>query len=1168
MSNNWPEIERIFQSAIKLNPVERATYLDDVCKHDLFLKKEVEALIYSDQQAEAEDFLGNPALAMINNPVERLSQLVGAVIDDKYHIDQPLGQGGMGTVFLATHLGTKRPVALKVIAPQFMQNAEFVERFKREAEAAGRLNHPNVVNVTDFGFAFSGSDKVGYLVMEYLSGGTLGDMLKEKGKLAIGLVVDIVEQVCLAIDEAHKQGIVHRDLKPDNIWLEPNGRGGYNAKVLDFGLAKVHDVNQLPVAGRSVVQDFNRYNASAITMAQPDALNASQIAALEHGKAEQFNAERYDSSVKTQRISVNTSNGDIDPRTIPVWMTRVGTILGTPLYMSPEQCRGDELDAQSDIYSLGVIVYQMLTGETPFIGDTATLISKHTHMPAPSLRGKRKDIPKAVETVIAAALAKDRAHRPISAAAFATSLRVNVEGERAIVRQATDLYRKNFPSFLGLSMVVYLPLMALSFLPLFGLSLLPTISLHSPFAHFLQKGGFWLFGSLVLLFANSLGIAASTLALKHLSQSPGNRFNLLSVLKELGPQLLPLIATALRSNVAIVTNLFKLVLPGTKRYVDDSLYASTVVNEHLSGAAALARAKVAADRLRSLAFTLQMRHLFTAFMVPFAFLMMFVMSGLALDMSNDFLILNSIFFLPLTTKISIFIPVLSFIVTALVVILMQPIASIASALLYFKSSEVGGESAKTGSLMSIESLKGPARLSFSGKRVVAMGVLMVLVLVKWLVAKDQILFWAASHDRANTLKAMIYAGADVNARRRDKSQENVLMMAIQNDAYESGKILVNAGADVNARQAMGFNSLNVAILNSKRYFVLPLIQAGANVNNIDNFGSTPLSMAVGMNEEFDIVKTLLDFGADINLADGKDFSLLTSSVDTGWHNDKTVKLLLTRGVKTHTVNKEGDTPLIAASRWGFTYVIQPLIDAGVDINAMNNSGENALSTAAKLGHADIVRILKAAGAKPASPEAAFLCAAANGDTAEVKSLVAAHISLNIKDKSDNNALILAAANGHTDTVKALLAAGADVNSTNKDGLTPLMRASFYHRADTVRALIAAGANINAKSKENFNAMFYAVGMQNYQSSFITPTETVKAFLEAGVDLKSTDNKPLLTSAVIFGYTDTVKLLLNGGIDPNYINQNGSTALSLAEQQGYTIIANLIREAQAKESINK
>src|SRR5919199_1955368 len=173
-----------------------------------------------------------------------LERYVGQVLDEKYRLERLLGQGGMGAVYLATHLGTERYVALKLITPQFMRNEEFVERFKREARAAGRLRHPNVVDVTDFGFARVGTERLAYLVMEYLDGCTLAEVLAEESSLPLGWVVDILEQTCSAVDEAHQQGIIHRDLKPDNIWLEPNRRGGYTVKVLDFGIARLGDSAQ------------------------------------------------------------------------------------------------------------------------------------------------------------------------------------------------------------------------------------------------------------------------------------------------------------------------------------------------------------------------------------------------------------------------------------------------------------------------------------------------------------------------------------------------------------------------------------------------------------------------------------------------------------------------------------------------------------------------------------------------------------------------------------------------------------------------------------------------------------------------------------------------------------------------------------------------------------
>ena len=337
----------------------------------------------------------------------------GLTLDGKYHLDKLLGQGGMGAVYLATHLGTKRPVALKVIAPQFMGNEEFVERFRREAEAAGRLRHPNVVNVTDFGFTTSGSMNLAYLVMEYLDGGSLADMLKERGRLPLGFVIDVVEQICLAVNKAHEQGIIHRDLKPDNIWLQPDQRGGYNVKVLDFGLAKLHDAAPASADGRLatgmrdratlVSKKSETMQVLAATTPQrqetADGEAATQIQSQSDTDEDQTqlfdqrtSANAPDLEAATQLQPLMNTDNDGTP-TLPQDsmsggndlssasssnLTRVGAVMGTPLYMSPEQCRGDLLDQKSDIYSMGVIVYQMLAGATPFTGDMAELIDKHT----------------------------------------------------------------------------------------------------------------------------------------------------------------------------------------------------------------------------------------------------------------------------------------------------------------------------------------------------------------------------------------------------------------------------------------------------------------------------------------------------------------------------------------------------------------------------------------------------------------------------------------------------------------------------------------------------------------------------------------------------------------------------------------------------------------------
>jgi serine/threonine protein kinase len=168
-----------------------------------------------------------------------LDRLIGTTVDGKYKILDLLGRGGMGAVFRALHLGTDRTVALKVIVPDYAGRSDFLARFEREARACGRLRHPNIVDVTDFGYDDSGDRRIAYLVMEYLDGCSLADVLRDEATLPVAWVVDVLQQAGSAVEEAHRAGILHRDLKPDNIWLEPNRRGGYTVKVLDFGLAKL-----------------------------------------------------------------------------------------------------------------------------------------------------------------------------------------------------------------------------------------------------------------------------------------------------------------------------------------------------------------------------------------------------------------------------------------------------------------------------------------------------------------------------------------------------------------------------------------------------------------------------------------------------------------------------------------------------------------------------------------------------------------------------------------------------------------------------------------------------------------------------------------------------------------------------------------------------------------
>ena len=410
-----------------------------------------------------------------------MADLIGQTLDEKYKIERELGRGGMGTVYLATHLGTERPVAIKVVAPQFMQRPEFVERFRREARAAGRLRHPNVVDVTDFGFAQTADGTVAYLVMEYLDGCTLGEILDEEKNMPVGWTLDILEQICSAVGEAHRQGIIHRDLKPDNIWLEPNQRGGYTVKVLDFGIAKLEesasspetdiDVSvapQLPTAvGRANAGTIADVATATIAGGEHTmGINAPGAAAApaidQEAGTMLLPADTSDDqeSVGTRLIGGSTikgtAAGTVDGDFSSADLTRVGAVLGTPMYMSPEQCRGDRLDARSDIYSIGVIGYQMLSGETPFKGSFSEVMEAHKSLPAPPLRNRK--IRRKLRTVVASALAKDPADRPQTAESFANKLHSRSEGIFGLLRRAGMIYTEHMRRFITLAIIYFVPI--------------------------------------------------------------------------------------------------------------------------------------------------------------------------------------------------------------------------------------------------------------------------------------------------------------------------------------------------------------------------------------------------------------------------------------------------------------------------------------------------------------------------------------------------------------------------------------------------------------------------------------------------------------------------------------------------------------------------------------
>lgn len=273
-------------------------------------------------------------------------------LDGRYQLEQLIGKGGMGAVYKAHHTFLKTHHAIKIILPDLVGNdPSLATRFRQEAMAAAATHHPNIINVTDFGVVRGTTP---FLVMEFVKGRSLQDILSEEGRIAPARAFEILAPVAEGLEAAHRQGIIHRDLKPLNILIKEGVTFREGVKILDFGLAKIKS------------------------------------------------GELLGSFVVAQTTGM----------------------MGSPLYMSPEQWSDDELDVRADIYSLGVILFQMLTGEVPFKGNSIpSIMNKHLNQPPSNFAALGVNTSPAIEAVVRRALEKDRTRRPESAAAFIKEFR-------------------------------------------------------------------------------------------------------------------------------------------------------------------------------------------------------------------------------------------------------------------------------------------------------------------------------------------------------------------------------------------------------------------------------------------------------------------------------------------------------------------------------------------------------------------------------------------------------------------------------------------------------------------------------------------------------------------------------------------------------------------------
>jgi len=281
---------------------------------------------------------------------------VSTVIAGRYELERRLGIGGMSTVQLALDRRLERHVAVKLLAEHLADDPAFVSRFRREALAAARLVHPNVVQVFDFGFDESAHQH--FIVMEYVSGSSCAELLRERGHLDVAEAVDVLVQACRGLDYAHRNGVVHRDVKPGNLLRSDDGV----VKLADFGIAKAAEQSSI---------------------------------------------------------------------------TQVGSVLGTAAYLAPEQARGEEAGPRADIYSLGVVAYQLLSGRLPYEATSLSELALKQQRELPlRLDELNPDVPATLAEAVAMALALEPGGRPADAATFERALRDGARGIAPVA--ATD----------------------------------------------------------------------------------------------------------------------------------------------------------------------------------------------------------------------------------------------------------------------------------------------------------------------------------------------------------------------------------------------------------------------------------------------------------------------------------------------------------------------------------------------------------------------------------------------------------------------------------------------------------------------------------------------------------------------------------------------------------
>src|SRR5262245_5234567 len=369
--DRWEQIERLYHAALECEPEAREAFLDEACAGDEDLRREVAGLLACDVPGDS--FIQSPAIEIAAKAMAcdqfidasttgMRSPIAGSQIG-AYQLLEPLGRGGMGEVHLALDTRLGRKVAIKLLPEAFTTDAGRVKRFAQEARAASALNHPNIITIHEIGETEAENGGLRYIVTEYVEGETLRQRMASAPQERINAAeaIELAAQIAAALSAAHDAGITHRDIKPENVMVRRDGI----VKVLDFGLAKLTE-------------------PSAPEFESPGL------------DSPEFESPGLDSKGSTLIKDGTTS----------------GVVMGTPRYMSPEQARGEKVDSRTDIFSLGVTLYEMLTGRAPFAGAApGKMIASILHDEPPPLAEYAPETPPEMQRLVGKALRKNREDR-------------------------------------------------------------------------------------------------------------------------------------------------------------------------------------------------------------------------------------------------------------------------------------------------------------------------------------------------------------------------------------------------------------------------------------------------------------------------------------------------------------------------------------------------------------------------------------------------------------------------------------------------------------------------------------------------------------------------------------------------------------------------------------